>query len=306
MREALRIGAAMRFHHHAAQAEHHGAVVAARVQPLAQPLQPRAGQQVADARGQRGGEHLAQHLAHQLQRALAGLERHVAGETVGHDHVGGAGGDVVAFHEAVELAAQVADLQHLGRLADALVALQLLGADIEQADGGGGEAEHGAGEHVAHHGELHQVAHVAQHVGAEVEHHHVAARRGADGGHGRAVDAGQRLDDDLGQRQQRAGIAGRDHASRLAARHRVDRQAHGGSAQAQRGGGLEVAGDHLGGMTDGAGARRPLVAGQQRQQARLVAHQQEAGTGVPLRRDGQAGDNDVGGAVAPHRVDCQG
>ena len=102
----------------------------------------------------------------------------------------------------------VAAAQRLGGLAQPVVALLLLGADVEQADGGRGQSEHGAGEHVAHHRELDQVAGVALHVGAEVEHHHVAARRRADRGHRRAVDAGQRLEDDLGERQQRAGVAG--------------------------------------------------------------------------------------------------
>ncbi len=121
---------------------------------------------------------------------------------------------------------------------------------------GRGEPEHGACEHVAHHGELDQVARVALHVGAEVEQHHVAARRGADRRHGRPVDAGQRLDDDLGERQQRAGVAGGDHAGCLAAGHRVDRDAHRGAADAQRGGGLDVVADGLGGVPDVAGRGR--------------------------------------------------
>ena len=52
MGEALRIGAAMRLHHHAVQPEHHRAVVAARIEPLAQPVQARPGQQIADLRRQ--------------------------------------------------------------------------------------------------------------------------------------------------------------------------------------------------------------------------------------------------------------
>ena len=212
MGKALRIGAAVRLHHHAVQSQHHRAVVAARIEPFAQPLEGRPHQQIGDARGQAAAEYLAQQIADELKRALAGLQRDVAGEAVGDHHVGGAGGDVVALDEADELRRDVAGAQRLGGEAQGVVALQFLRADIQQADGGRGQAQHGAGEYVAHHREFHQVARVAQHVGAEVEQHHVAARRGADGRHGGPVDAGQCLDDDLGERQQRAGVAGGDDA----------------------------------------------------------------------------------------------
>ena len=186
MGEAFGVGAAMRLHHHTIQPQHHRAVVAPRIEPFAQPIQRRAQQQIGQPGGEAAAEHLAQQVADQLQRALAGLQRDVAGEAVGHHHVGGAGGDVVALDEAVELRGDMAGAQRLGGAPQRVVALQLLGADIQQADGRRGQAKHGAGEHVAHDGELDQVAGVALHVGAEVQHHHVAARRGADGGHGRA------------------------------------------------------------------------------------------------------------------------
>ena len=256
MGEALGVGAAVRLHHHAVQPQHHRAVVAARVEPLAQPIERGPQQQIGDLRGEAAAEHLAQQVADQLQRALAGLQRDVAGEAVGDHHVGGAGGDVVALDEADELRRDVAGAQRLGGQAQRVVALQFLGADVQQADGRRGQPEHGAREHVAHHGELDQVARVALHVGAEVQHHHVAARRGADRGHRRAVDAGQRLDDDLGERQQRAGVAGGDHAGRLAAGDGVDRDAHRGAAHPQRGGRLHVVADRLGGVADRRRRRR--------------------------------------------------
>ncbi len=56
--------------------------------------------------------------------------------------------------------------------------------------------------------------------------HDIAARRGADGRHGRAIDAGQCLDDDLRERQQRSGIAGGDDTGSLAPGDGVDRHAH--------------------------------------------------------------------------------
>ena len=126
MGKAFRIGAAMRLHHHAVQPDHHRAVVAPRIEPLAQPLQPRPGQQVGEPARPAVGEHLAQQVADQPQRALAGLQRDVAGEAVGDDHVGGAGGDVVALDEAVELRADMAGAQDFRGLAQRVVALQLL------------------------------------------------------------------------------------------------------------------------------------------------------------------------------------
>ena len=307
MGEAERVGAAVALHHHAVQAEQDGAVVAARVHPLAQPVERRAGEQVAEAGGDGGGEDLAQEVAHQLERALAGLERDVAGEAVGHHHVHRAGGDVVALDEAVELRADVALAQDLGGQAQALVALQLLRADVEQAEGGRGQAEHGAGEDLAHDGELDQVARVALHVGAEVEHHHVAARRGADGGERRPVDLRQRLDHDLGQRHQRAGVAGGDHAGRLARRHGVDRQAHGAvPALPQRGGGLHVGGDGVGRVAQAAQPRGALAQRQHAAEPGLVADEQEARLGMALGRELQPVQHDVGRVVAPHGVDGQG
>ena len=57
---------------------------------------------------------------------------------------------------------------------------------------------------------------------------------------------------DLGQRQQRAGVAGGDHAGRLAAGHRIDRHAHRGAAHPQRGGRLHVVADRVRRVPDGA------------------------------------------------------
>ena len=170
---------------------------------------------------------------------------------------------------------------------------------------GRGQPEHGAREHVAHHGELDQVARVALHVGAEVQQHHVAARRGADRCHRRAVDAGQRLDDDLGERQQRAGIAGGDHARRLAAGHGIDRDAHRGAAHAQRGGGLGVVADGLGRVPDVADGSGAAMALQQRGELRLVADQQEAGAGVALGGDLQTLDHHERRVIAAHGVNRQ-
>ena len=64
--------------------------------------------------------------------------------------------------------------QHRRRLSH-LVPLHLLGADVQQADGRLGQAQHGAREDLAHDRELDQVVGVAFDIGAEVEHHAFAA-----------------------------------------------------------------------------------------------------------------------------------
>jgi len=96
---------------------------------------------------------------------------------------------VVALNEALKLWRDMAGAQNLRGLAQRVVALHVLRADIQQADRRRGQPQHGAGEHVAHHGEFHKVARVAHHIRAEIEHHHVATGRRPDRGHGRAVDA---------------------------------------------------------------------------------------------------------------------
>ena len=71
----------------------------------------------------------------ELGRALPGLERDIAGEAVGDDHVDPVGGDVPALDEAdiVELGALGLRRDALGRLLELGAALVLLGADVEQA-----------------------------------------------------------------------------------------------------------------------------------------------------------------------------
>ena len=47
----------------------------------------RSRKRIADLAGQRGFERFAQHAANHLDQAFADLQRHVADETVAHDHV---------------------------------------------------------------------------------------------------------------------------------------------------------------------------------------------------------------------------
>ena len=81
-------------------------------------------------------------------------------------------------------------------------------------------------DHRAHHRELHEVIVVAVGVGAEVEHHGVAARRGHGRDDGGTVDARHHAEHETGGCEQRAGIAGRHARRRLALFDEVDRDAH--------------------------------------------------------------------------------
>ena len=75
------------------------------------------------------------------------------------------------------------------------------------------------------------------------------------------ADARQRLERELGQRHERAGVARRDHAVRRLLAHGVDGEAHARAlAPAQRLDGLVVVGDHLFRIVDGARGPQALEA----------------------------------------------
>ncbi len=90
------------------------------------------------------------------------------------------------------------------------------------------------------------------------------------------------------------------------ARHRVDREAHRGVAQAQSHRGLHIPGDGLARMADGAGGAGARMRRQKRRQLRFVADEQEAAAGMALGRQRQAGDHHGRGIVPTHRIDSQG
>ena len=99
------------------------------------------------------------------------------------------------------------------RLADGIVSLQILRADIEQADRRLDQPEDRAGEDIAHQRELNEVLVVAFDIGAEIQHHALAAPGRKKRRNCRAVDPRQHLEHEFGDRHQRAGIAGRNHPS---------------------------------------------------------------------------------------------
>src|SRR4029077_9851963 len=67
--EAERVGAAMALHRAPLQTQEDGAVVAARIEPAAQPIERAAGEDIADPAEQRMPEGGAEELDHQLDRA---------------------------------------------------------------------------------------------------------------------------------------------------------------------------------------------------------------------------------------------
>ena len=83
---------------------------------------------------QRAGQRLAHIGRHLLGRALGRLQRDIAGKAVDHDHVDDALADLVALDEAAIVDRQVGLLEPGVRLAHLLDALDLLDADVEQAD----------------------------------------------------------------------------------------------------------------------------------------------------------------------------
>ena len=99
--EALGVGAAMALDDDAVEAEEDAAVGFARIHLLAQRLERRARQQIAEPR-RPGAVHGAAQILRELARgAFRGLERDIAGEAFGHHHVDRALADIVAFDEAV-------------------------------------------------------------------------------------------------------------------------------------------------------------------------------------------------------------
>src|SRR4051812_19423724 len=134
-RDAERVRAPMALDHDAVKAEEDAAVDLARVHLLAQRVEGLPGEEIADLGGPGPGHGAAQVLADLLCRALGGLQGDVAGEALGHNYVHGALAEIIPLDEAViGEVREVRLAQEAARLLDDLDALDLLGADIEEAD----------------------------------------------------------------------------------------------------------------------------------------------------------------------------
>ena len=174
----------------------------------------------------------AQIFADLLGGALGGLQRDVAGEAFGHDHVDRALAEVVALDEAVIVEVrQVRLAQDAAGLLDGLDALDLLGADIEQPDGRPLEVEDDARHGGAHDRHVDEMARIRPDRGADVEHDALAAQGRPHGGDGRALDMRHGLQAELRPSPSARRCCRRRprHPPRRRL-HRLDRPPHGGLA----------------------------------------------------------------------------
>jgi hypothetical protein len=187
------------------------------------------------------------------------------------------------------------------------MALDLLRADVEQADGRLGDAQYRAREDLAHDRELHQVLRVTLGVGAEVEEDRLAAPARHERGDRRALDARERAQHELGERHEGAGVAGGDGGRSLPLLHRVDRKPHAGrAALAQDLGWPGVALDPLWRMLQRADAREPRPRLEHRLDLRLVPEEQKRELGMALARHVGAGDHNLRRMVAAHGIERDG
>ena len=295
----------MAFDNHTLQSEQHTTIGFVRVELVPQRLEGAAGEQIADLGLPAARHRIAQKIRHLARGAFGGLQRDVAAETFRHDHVSRARADPVALDEAdiVELR-QVHRAQLFRRLANLLAALDLLDPDIEQADGRTLQAEQHARHRAAHHRQRHQMMRIAADAGAEIEHDGIAARRRPYAGNGRPVDAGHGVQMEARHRHQRAGIAGGNRHVGLALLHRVDRKPHRRvlAAAAQRLARLVVHADGDVGMDHARGLLQRRIFGELLVDLLAVAIEQKFAVGMPLQRDGGAGNDDRCADIATHGV----
>ena len=135
-------------------------------------------------------DHVLIHLIHhELEDAFAQLQDDVAGEAIGHDHVGGTAVNVAALDVADEAILERAVAEEFVGLLNEFVAFALFLADVHEADGGPFATEHVAGEDGAHHAVFEEVARLREDVRADVEDHATALGRGHDGSDPRPMHA---------------------------------------------------------------------------------------------------------------------
>ncbi len=188
------------------------------------------GEQMADARAPGARHGVAQIFGELARGAFGRLERDIAAEAFGDDHVGIAAADAVAFDEADEFELrQIGGAQQL-RAASRISSPPLISSTpiLSRPTVGRARSNSALRHGAAHDGERLQVVGVAADGGAEIEHDRVAAQwsarsRGQAGTLDTVEHAAQAK---ARHRHQRAGIAGGDRDIGLALLHRLDRQPH--------------------------------------------------------------------------------
>ena len=158
------ISRAVAFDHHALQTKQRSTIIAAMVDAFAKTVDHRIGGNCRHFAKNILGVFLLQEVTHHLGDSLGGFEHDVADEAVADDDVGGAVVDIGTFDVAVKI--EMAGAQKLARASDILIALELFGANIEQAHTGVFLALDGRGQHCTHDGELKQMLGSALRIGA--------------------------------------------------------------------------------------------------------------------------------------------
>src|SRR5690606_4775634 len=218
--------AAMALNDKAVQAEKERTIGCPRIELARQYLEGAARKNISDARQERTRHCLTQIINHEPRRALCRLERDVTGVTIRHHHIDRALGDVVAFHETVELTGEMRAAQYLCRALYILRPLDLFLTDIEKPDGRLLQIEKDTCKRLAHRGELHELMFVRSHCRPKIKRNTFATRRRPDSGERRTLHIRHRLEDDLRHCHQRARIAGRDSRLRATFLHRINGAPH--------------------------------------------------------------------------------
>src|SRR5271154_884483 len=116
----------------AVQTDHARTIIAARIYPFAQRIDARPRREVAELAQRRPYKLLAHGINNQSRRAFHRFQRNIAGESIGDHDIDLVGKNIMSFDEA-----DVVDIhgaQQIVRDLDHIVALDLLLADVEQAD----------------------------------------------------------------------------------------------------------------------------------------------------------------------------
>src|SRR5882757_84826 len=214
----------MAFYHDPGEADHARPVVTIRIEPSRHPTQHGTRNETRQGRHQRRLELFPHAIPDEARGALHRLQSDIAGETVGDYNVHFAREDVIAFHESNVV--ETRGLQErMGRLHD-LVSLDVLFANIEQADPGLLQPVDVTGDDGAHRRKLTQLLRCRLGVRTEIEHLCVPVRGGNRGNDGGALDSFDGLQDEVCHRGERTGVAGADTSARFALFYQVDGNAH--------------------------------------------------------------------------------
>ena len=273
--EADRIGTAVAFNHHTAQAEEYGAVEFARIQFVFETFQGRHGGQRTQFGQQIGLKFLLDCRTHKTHRAFYGFQYDVADKAVGHHDIHIAAENAAALDIADKV--QLAAAEEFENLFDGIRAFDVFGTDIQQTDTRRARIRiQCVHQFAADNGKLHQLLGCAVHVCAQIKHQrHVAVLRGDEFGNCRPLDALYGFQHKACGCHQRTRIARRHRCLRQTFLHLIHGYPHGGIFFVFQGRlGLLIHLDHLCGMDDLNAVHRCIGSFQCLPNLHLVAHHQ--------------------------------